>query len=275
MASICLGICGITTRINLINAVGFHLDIRKRYRNFLKPGHRLLDIDLSIRITDNIGDAETPPSVSMANKTIRIRGSRITCNIHRNRGRWKGSGSIEENIYQFDTLLRLLYSHIMLKDNGFLIHACGIRNNNDGYLFAGRSGSGKTTLARKTPYQDVLSDELVGLRLSDSNPVLMGTPFWGEFQKGGQPVSCALKGIYFLSKGIRPKLIPLPPVLALKKLLKLVLFFGKGVHSATATQKMLHSAAGYLLGKGAKQINLAKNTPYKTVLRMISHNGKQ
>ena len=180
---------------------------------------------------------------------------------------------MEKNIYQFDTLLRLLYSHFLIKDGGFLIHACGINHKNNGYLFAGKSGSGKTTLARKSPFLNVLSDELVGLRLTGGKPLLMGTPFCGEFRKGGQPVSCVLNGIYFLNKDASPKLIPLPPSLALKKLFKLMLFFDKGSDSVINTQKLLRLAGRYLLNKKTYQINLAKKTSYKTILKMISHNG--
>ena len=274
MASIWLAICGITTRVNLSSGNRFHIDIKKRYHNFLQPANnRLPDIDLSIKTINN--DRNTPdamPSIELTNKTLRIRGNGFACDISRKSNIWKGSGTIEANIYQFDTLLRLLHSHFMLKDGGFLIHACGIKHRNKGYLFAGRSGSGKSTLAKKAPYHDVLSDELVGLRLSNRKPVLMGTPFWGEFQKGGQPASCTLKGIYFLNKNTHPKLIPLPPASAMKKLLKLILFFEHGDCSDITAQKILDSAGRYLLGQSVYQINLAKNTPYKTILKITSRN---
>jgi len=274
MASICLAICGITTRINIKNNNKLYTDTVKRYRKFLAPIKNCRpDIKLSLKIINNnrsIGNGI--PSVKLINETVCIKGSGFACDISRKDKIWAGHGIIEENIYQFDTLLRLLHSHFMLKDGGFLIHACGINHKNNGYLFAGKSGSGKTTLARKSPFLNVLSDELVGLRLTGSKPALMGTPFWGEFQKGGQPVSCALNGIYFLNKAATAKLTPLPPSLALKKLFKLILFFDKGSDSIINTQRLLNSAGGYLLNKRAYQINLAKNTSYKTILRMVSHN---
>ncbi|MBI5779765.1 MAG: hypothetical protein HZA49_09980 [Planctomycetes bacterium] len=274
MASICLAICGITTKVNLVSGNGFHIAVKKRYRNFLHPtNNRRPDINLYIKtISNHLPIPDTRPSIDLTNKTLRIKGGGFTCAISRKNGLWEGNGVMEENIYQLDTLLRLLYSHFLIKDNGFLIHACGINHENSGYLFAGRSGTGKTTLAKKAPYHNVLSDELVGLRFSGRNPILMGTPFWGEFQRGGQPISCALKGIYFLNKNTRPKLIPLSPSSAMKKLLKLVLFFGIGSRSDITAQQILNSAARYLLCKPTYQINMAKNTHYKTIIRIISHN---
>ncbi len=275
MASIWLAICGITTRVNLICGNGFHIDIKKRYHNFLRPANnRRPDINLSLKTINNGHNApDALPSVDLTNKTLRIRGRGFACNIFRKSGAWTGTGAIEENIYQFDTLLRLLHSHFMLNDGGFLIHACGINQKNKGYLFAGKSGSGKTTLARKSPFLNVLSDELVGLRLTRNKPILMGTPFWGEFREGGQPASCALNGIYFLNKASATKLIPLPPTLALKKLFKLILFFDKGSNSIINIQRLLDSAGKYLLNKRAYQINLTKNTLYKTILKIVSNNG--
>jgi hypothetical protein len=274
MASIDLVICGITTRINIINNYKLYTDTQKRYHNFLSPVNKCRpDIKLSLKIINNTRGIDNGlPSVKLTDGTVRIKGNGFACNISRKNKIWTGTGIIEENIYQLDTLLRLLHSHFMLKDGGFLIHACGINHRNKGYLFAGRSGSGKTTLAKKSPFLNVLSDELVGLRLTGSKPVLMGTPFWGEFQKGGQPISCALNGIYFLKKAPFAKLIPLPSSLALKKLFKLILFFDEGPDSIINTQRLLNSAGGYLLNKRAYQINLAKNTSYKTILRMVSHN---
>src|SRR3989339_429650 len=274
MASICLAICGITTRINLINRNRFYIAIKKRYRNFLDPANsRIPDINLFIKTIENGRTAPNAiPSVELSNKTLLIKGNGFTCNIsHKNRT-WTGTGTTEENIYQIDTLLRLLYSHFLIKNEGFLIHACGINHKNKGYLFAGKSGSGKSTLAKKSPVLNVLSDELVGLRLAGKRPLLMGTPFWGEFRKGGQPVSCVLNGIYFLNKNTFLKLTPLPPPLAMKKLLKLILFFNKGSDSIANIQRMLNSAGKYLSKQKTYQINLAKKTPYKTIIKMILNN---
>ncbi|MFH1231914.1 MAG: hypothetical protein V1709_10515, partial [Planctomycetota bacterium] len=283
MTFIHLNICGITSEIKLSGTNNCYNEIRKRYQKFLCSSNKHrpnLRISLkTIRLHRNNLPDEVP-LINECNNTLRIKGRGFDCRISDKNGYWNGNGIVDDNIYQFDSLLRLLWSQILLLNDGFLIHSFGANFNNKGYLFPGPSGSGKTTLAKKAPYSDVLSDEVVGMRIIKGQPYLMGTPFWGEFQKGGQPVCCPLCGIYFLKKNKPVGLKPLITTLVTKKLLKLVLFFGNQSVSGgsnksmviNSVQKLLNVIDRYLTKIPAYQINLAKNTRYETIMKMITRN---
>ena len=59
-----------------------------------------------------------------------------------------------------ENFLRVLYSHALLDENAFLLHAAGLVRDGRAYLFFGPSGSGKTTVTTMSPEATVLSDDL-------------------------------------------------------------------------------------------------------------------
>jgi hypothetical protein len=120
----------------------------------------------------------------------------------RARAAWSGAGRCEMNPFAVDSLMRVLWSIFLSRDGGALVHACGLRHAEIGVVFPGQSGAGKTTLARKAPdADDVLSDEMVALRPSDEGWRVYGTPFWGDFARGGISMrSWPLRALGFLSQ---------------------------------------------------------------------------
>ena len=105
--------------------------------------------------------------------------------------------------FALDSLLRVLWSVLVPRSGGALVHACGLRHAELGVVFPGVSGVGKTTLARKAPdADDVLSDEMMVLRpVSDGGWRVYGTPFWGDFARGGISMrSWPLRCIGFLEQ---------------------------------------------------------------------------
>lgn len=127
---------------------------------------------------------------------------RLAVQKGRGRARWTGSGRCELNPFALDSLLRVLWSVFLPREGGALVHACGLRHAEVGVVFPGQSGAGKTTLARKAPdADDVLSDEMVALRLTDDGWRVYGTPFWGDFARGGISMrSWPLRCLGFLSQ---------------------------------------------------------------------------
>ena len=104
--------------------------------------------------------------------------------------------------FAVDTVLRVIFATLLPRAGGMLIHACGLRHAAVGRDLPGQSGAGKTTLARKAPdADDVLSDEIVAVRRLDDGWRVFGTPFWGDFARGGISMrSWPLRTVAFLTQ---------------------------------------------------------------------------
>jgi hypothetical protein len=93
---------------------------------------------------------------------------------------------VVENIYSFDSMLRLIFSLVLFTQNGLLLHSSGIVYKNKGFLFVGRSGKGKSTLVKNSVSRNedikILSDELVGVMVINSSVFTYKSPFWGELK---------------------------------------------------------------------------------------------
>jgi len=99
--------------------------------------------------------------------------------------------------YPLDELLLL---HILSRGKGAEVHACGLVEAGNGYLFAGHSGAGKTTMARlweRHPGVTVLSDDRIVLRQIDGRFWMYGTPWHGEAGLA-QPIRAPLKQVFLL-----------------------------------------------------------------------------
>ena len=104
-----------------------------------------------------------------------------------------------------------------------LVHSCGLRHAEIGVVFPGHSGAGKTTLARKAPdADDVLSDELVVIRRGDDGWRVHGTPFWGDFARGGISMrSWPLRTLAFLAQAPRDA-VTMTPIISSDATLRLL-----------------------------------------------------
>jgi len=82
--------------------------------------------------------------------------------------------------YPFD---ERLFISLLSQRKGLLVHACGVKLDNKGYLFMGPSGAGKSTMARllneKKKYI-ILSDDRVALRKIKDRFFIYGTPWSGR-----------------------------------------------------------------------------------------------
>lgn len=95
-------------------------------------------------------------------------------------------------------LFHLLMISLLSKGYGVLVHACGIDDNGNGYLFPGSSTNGKTTMARLWKDEAVvLNDERIVLRQNEGSIWIYGTPWHGEYE-GFSPHGVPLNKIFFL-----------------------------------------------------------------------------
>lgn len=270
MNSIHLNICNIKSKIELSSNNFFSRIIRKRYQPFLVPlNDESVNISLSLKTVsnqfNNTLDNET--LVWRFNDGWGIKGSGFDCKIFRQNGGFVGSGLSRSSIYTFDSLLRVLWTQLLLLRNGFLVHACGVCNGSESYLFPGKSGTGKTTLARKSPLTNVLSDELVGVQVQNKKSMLMGTPFWGEFRQGGLPVTQKIQGIYFLERGDFLRIVKISPQIAMTKLLQCTLFFS---NEPAGIKRLLKLIVDCISNTPSYKIYLNKHISYEDIMEGIN-----
>ncbi len=273
MPQIRLNICNIRSLIEHDSTAVLARALKARYRPFLvgrstKPTNLYLKLAFGTTNTEPARPKFDTPQIRYLKRAWSIDGAQFRCRLVPENGHLKAEGYSRANLYSVDSLLRVLWTQLLLRERGFLVHACGIRHGNRGFLFPGRSGRGKTTLARKTPLAAVLSDELVGVNLRNDTPLVMGTPFWGEFQRGGRPNNLPLRGIYFLQRGPALQLQPLAPPEALKKLLQCTLFFNT---DAESTRQLLQWASQCVARVPAYRIQLTKQNTYQEIIRAISN----
>lgn len=113
--------------------------------------------------------------------------------------------------YPLDELLMI--NHLS-KGRGAIVHACGVVTpDGEGWLFVGRSGAGKSTLSDLWAGQagaDLLSDDRVIVRPSESGFHMYGTPWHGD-AGASSPVSAPLTRVFLLNHGDSNRLVPASP----------------------------------------------------------------
>lgn len=83
--------------------------------------------------------------------------------------------TLPEDFY-LDLFLRVVYSHHLLKKNGFFLHASGLVMDEKAYIFFGPPQSGKSTILKLLESDSLLADELVAFR-DEGKIYIYGTPF--------------------------------------------------------------------------------------------------
>ena len=102
------------------------------------------------------------------------------------------------------------------------MHAAGVIDEGNAYLFFGHSGSGKTTSSRLSAPRQVLNDDGILLLLEPEGWVAYGTPFTNPTQVPPSPGRAPLGGIYRLVKDSEVFIEPLSPAALLAELLSCV-----------------------------------------------------
>src|SRR3990167_259347 len=101
--------------------------------------------------------------------------------------------------YPIDQLLMI---SLLPQMQGLLVHSCGFKYKNKGFLFIGQSGAGKSTLSQiagRNKGVHVLNDDRIAVRKRRGSFYVYGTP-WHGTEEIVSPEIAPLKGLFFLKK---------------------------------------------------------------------------
>lgn len=243
---------GLVGRFRIQAPSGFLRELEARYAPFLLPPSPRVREDFSFSLRTR---KSAPPS----GEKLSVRPGRIR--------RWDfdvrcGQGTCADNLYTFDTLLRILWSERL---DGALVHGCGIRDGDAGYLFPGVSGAGKTTLARKVgEVGNVLSDEIIPVQ---GRWRISASPFWGEFGRGeGSLRSFPLAVAAFPKKGRRFKVAKLTRAEAARRILETMVCFRT---DAKTVKRNLEWASALAKEIRCVEITTTRATPMERILNAL------
>ena len=167
--------------------------LRNEYKNFVSTKEPDITIDVKIK-NKKFENAFSEPKIIFNNGRVKIERNDIKGEINTKDNKIRVE--TENNIFSFDSFLRILYSVLLVENNGFLIHAAGLSN---GCIFTGPESSGKTTMAKRFPAYMVASDELIIVRKVNGHFLLYGTPFTGEI-KEGKNIKAEVKKLFILTR---------------------------------------------------------------------------
>lgn len=113
----------------------------------------------------------------------------------------KAEVSLSASVAAFYLFLRFVVVMVLSRGEGFILHACSVRHNGFGYIFAGRPNTGKSTMAQLSSEKKVLSDDFSIIKKVDGEFRVFPSPFWGKIKPGGKNEndSYPIKAIYFLN----------------------------------------------------------------------------
>ncbi len=188
---------------------------RRRYAAFAT--RRRADVALEVSLFDRLPGVPRVLRGERVGSRIGVLGRGMAADI--DLGTRTGVVGLLRRRFGINALLRVLVALTLLKEGGLLLHASGVRVGKGAYVFPGRSGAGKSTLSKRFARADVLSDEVVAVRLRRGRVEACGTPFPGELNGKGRPGWLPLLGFAFLRGPRRPRLVPLGPADSLRRLL--------------------------------------------------------
>jgi hypothetical protein len=286
-ANLTLSIGGLVGHLEIEGAEPIFLEqLRARYGAFELPDGDWVARDFSLRLKL---DRLPPPGasaqrrlaltearplvVTAAARAIAARRwdfqVRLAGRSSRGRISYRGEGRCEASPFAVDCVLRVLFATLLPREGGMLIHGCGLRRAAIGVVFPGVSGAGKTTLARKAPdAADVLSDEIVAVRRLDDGWRVFGTPFWGDFARGGISMrSWPLRTVGFLNQAREVAMTPITSSDATLRLLGCFLSFAT---DRASVERSLAVAVQLCAEVRSVEANLTRTAPTAMVFRKLA-----
>jgi hypothetical protein len=286
-ANLTLSIGGLVGQLEIAGAHPAFLEqLRGRYGAFELPDGDHVARDFSVRLAlaplpppgasaaERLALTEAHPlEVKAAARAITARRwdfqVRLAARSSGGRLTYRGEGRCEASPFAVDCVLRVLFATLLPRAGGMLIHGCGLRHAAIGVVFPGVSGTGKTTLARKAPdADDVLSDEIVAVRRLDDGWRVFGTPFWGDFARGGISMrSWPLRTVAFLNQAREVAMTPITSSDATLRLLGCFLSFAT---DRASVERSLAVAVQLCEEVRSVEANLTRTAPTATVFHKLA-----
>lgn len=224
-----LTIAGITCDVNGMSGFRIAKEAEERYAPFIGEGRPDFEVELRVRPAGGgrVVGVEQPVVEAERLKadlySVRRLDNPFEALVDFAAGR--AQADVDDNIYCLDSFLRILYSLLLTRAGGLLLHSAAIAFDGRGGLLVGVSEAGKTTLCRQG-FPTVLSDELVAVRRDGEGFRAYGTPFWGEFVPGPVREEAEVAALFLLRKGPRHEVRPHALPSALLEVMGCVFFFG-------------------------------------------------
>lgn len=212
--------------------------LSRRYSSFLGKGRS--DFVFNIEFCKR-PSLPFKPKISLSKNRLIIERGDFSCEL--NLKTRKGLIEITPKIQSFDSFLRVLCGWLLINNDGFLLHSAGAMINNKAYLFIGKSGAGKSTISKilqrvenrkqkaknkkRKPEIEILTDELVPVRIEKGKVKIYGSPFWGEMKNDGENLSLNLDKIFILKKSAGNSAVYASSAEVYKIILRCVMSFSK------------------------------------------------
>ncbi|MCR4315684.1 MAG: hypothetical protein NUW37_04960 [Planctomycetes bacterium] len=172
-----------------------------RYDPFLTDRKADFEMDVEI-VRDELGGRDDPIFAHENEDGILIL-SRFLHRAEIDLRDMSGSAKVTDSAMAFDGLLRMAFSELLPRRGAVLVHAAGIAIDEQfAIVFPGVSGAGKSTLSMKAGRERTLSDDVVLVEKTPHGIAAHGTPFWGQFEKGGNPISREVLAFAFPRQGL-------------------------------------------------------------------------
>jgi hypothetical protein len=198
--------------------------IERRFSRFLSPSAQpAFHFDITV-VANGVLDPDADLRVTGTNGQWTLQRGDFTAHLDARARR----GWIRQtlNPYAIDSVLRIVHTLILSTEGGFLLHASSAVRDGRAFLFTGPSGAGKTTIVGLAPGDvTVLTDEISYIRRTDRGYLAFGTPFAGDRQEAGEPVSAPVAALFRLEQGRDNQQERLVAPEAVRTLMRNILFF--------------------------------------------------
>ncbi len=224
LESVCIDIGGIAVALQ-IEDPSFRRMVENRYSGFV-GNSQAAQCEFEIDLYDSSEPASTDDQLE-----VKVEAGEWRLKRGDFRARWNPEtkqGHIRQscNPYAIDSVLRIVHSLVLAKQEGFLVHAASAICGGKAFIFSGVSGAGKTTISRLAPPDaTLLTDEISYVRRERNQYLACGTPFAGELARVGANESAPLSALFFLEKGPENRIEPIAPTEAIQRLMRNILFF--------------------------------------------------
>ncbi len=114
--------------------------------------------------------------------------------------------SLSRNFVSFNIFFRRVIFYLINRNNGFILHASSLVQDDTGHIFTGRAGSGKSTIRKLFPEFVSLGDDSAVVRRIKNKYFLFGSPFYQRTKMVYPNIKVSIRAIYKINKSSLNKL---------------------------------------------------------------------